>query len=264
MSELVEQLLSQNPEMRHAALSAAAGATDSKVVEVLVARLADAKFAEPERQLAAEALSKSSLPEIAAMLLPELASGSAYTRTMAAMALGGQRSAEAVVALVGGLTDPVNTVRNWSERSLLGMMPAVQKYGIEALIGLLAHAVTLSRSPAARLLGLTHDERALGPLLCMAQDDPEWLSRMGAVKALGDLGISNAIDLIKELLQSDPKNRVRAVAAEALGKLRPQDAEQVLRSVLSTDEDEGVQKMAGEALRSLGFDVTDINEDGWE
>ena len=264
MSELVEQLLSSNPEIRHAALAAAVGTTDSSVVEILVARLADAKFAEPERQLAAEAVSKSSLPEIAAILLPELAGESAFTRTMAAMALGGQRSAEAVAALVEGLTDPVNTVRNWSERSLLGMIPAVQKYGIEALIGLLVHHVALSRSPAARLLGLTRDERALGPLLRMAQDDPEWLSRMGAIKALGDLGISDAIDVVKKLLQADPKNRVRAAAAESLGKLRPADAESVLRSVLSTDEDDGVQKMAGEALRSLGFDVTDINDEGWE
>ena len=116
MTAIVEQLLSPNPEIRHAALSAAVGTTDHAVVEILAARLADAKFAEPERQLAAEALSKSALPEIGAMLLPELAAESAFTRTMAVMALGGQGSAEVVVALLGGLADPVNTVRNGSER----------------------------------------------------------------------------------------------------------------------------------------------------
>jgi len=264
MSELVDQLQSSSPEVRHAAISAAAGTSDRAVAEILAVRLADERFPEPERQWAAEALSKSGRSEIATQLLPELASDSAFTRTMAAMALGGQRSREVVLILVRSLTDPVNTVRNWSERSLLGMMPSVQQYGVEALIGLLTHTVALSRSPAARLLGLTHDDRALGPLLQMAKDDPEWLSRMGAIKALGDLGISDAVGQVMQSLQTDPKNRVRAAAAESLGKLRPNDAEAILRSVLNTDEDEGVQKMAGEALRSLGFDVTEINDEGWE
>ena len=264
MSELLEQLNSPAPEVRHAALTAAVGTGELGVARVLAGRLADAKFAEPERQLAAEALAKCTLPEIAAMLLPELASESAFTRTMAAMGLGGQRGVGTVKALVLGLTDAVNTVRNWSERSLLGMLPAVQQHGIEALIGMLTHSVTLSRSPAARILGQTQDDRALGPLIKMAKDDPEWLSRMGAIKALGDLGISDATDLVAQTMQSDPKNRVRAAAAEAIGKLRPANAEALLRAVLNTDEDDGVQKMAGEALRSLGFDVTEINDDGWE
>ena len=264
MSGLIEQLLSPTPEIRLSALAAAAGTTDHDVVEILVARLADAQYSDPERQLAAEALSKSSLPEIAAGLLPLMDAESAFTRTMVAMALGGQPRGEVIVALVRGLTDAVNTVRNWSERSLLGMIPAVREHGINALIGLLTHTVPLSRSPAARILGLTQDDRALGPLMEMATGDAEWLSRMGAIKALGDLGISDAVDLIKQALQSDPKNRVRAAAAEALGKLRPNDAEQILRSVLNSDEDDGVQKSTGEALRSLGFEVADINEDGWE
>ena len=264
MSDLVDQLQSSTPEVRHAAIASAVGTTDRAVAQILIVRLADGSFPEPERQLAAEALSKSPLPEIAAKLLPELASESPFTRTMAAMGLGGQRRGEVVIALVRGLTDPVNTVRNWSERSLLGMLPSVQQHGIDALIELLTHAAALSRSPAARLLGLTRDDRALVPLMRLAKDDSEWLSRMGAIKALGDLGISDAIDVIKQSLQSDPKNRVRAVAAEAIGKLRPNDAEAILRAVLETDEDEGVQKMAGEAFRSLGYDVADINDDGWE
>ena len=264
MTELIEQLNSPTSEVRHAALVASGGTDELSVARVLAGRLADAKYTEPERQLAAEALAKSTLPEIAAMLLPELASESPFTRTMAAMGLGGQCCGGTVKALVLGLTDPVNTVRNWSERSLLGMIPAVQQQGIEALIGLLAHSVALSRSPAARVLGQTHDDRALAPLMAMAKDDPEWLSRMGAIKALGDLGNLDAVELVAQAMQSDPKNRVRAAAAEAIGKLRPANAEALLRAVLEADEDDGVQKMAGEALRSLGFEVSEINDDGWE
>ncbi len=264
MSELVDQLQSSNPEVRHAAIAAAAGTNSPAVAEILVARLADMSCPEPERQLAAEALAKSRLPEVAAMLLPKLGSEAAFTRTMAAMGLGGQSSRDVVLALVKSLTDSVNTVRNWAERSLLGMGAAVREFGVEALIGLLSHEVTLSRSPAARLLGVTHDRRAMESLIKMAESDSDWLARMGAIKALGDLGIPDALPIILKSLQTDPKNRVRAAAAEAVGKLRTDQAESILRAVLESDEDDGVQKMAGEALRSLGFDVTEINDEGWE
>ncbi len=264
MSELLEQFRSPAEEVRRAALLAAAGSSDTEVVQALIRHLANLQLSESERQLAAESLGKCDLPEISATLLPMLASESAFARTMAAAGLGGQQNAAAISTLVRGLTDPVNTVRNWSERSLLGMIPAVQQFGIESLIGLLSHEVRLSRSPAARVLGLTHDLRALVPLMRMAREDEEWLARMAAIKALGDLGNAEANDLVVHSLQSDPKNRVRAAAAESIGKLRPENAELLLRTALETDADDGVQKMAGEALRSLGFDVTEINDDGWE
>lgn len=264
MSDHHDSFQSPSEEVRRAAITAAAGSSDSEVVQSLVAHLAEGSLSESERQLAAESLGKCSLPEIGAMLLPMLASESALTRTMAAAGLGGQQNAAAISALVGGLTDSVNTVRNWSERSLLGLIPAVQQHGVEPLIALLNHEVRLSRSPAARVLGLTQDERALPPLQQMAEKDVDWLARMAAIKALGDLGFPQALDLIARTLQSDPKNRVRAAAAEALGKLRPHNAEQLLRTALETDEDEGLQKSAGEALRSLGFEVGAINDDGWE
>lgn len=264
MSELLTHLQSSDPEVRHAAIAAAAGTSSSADVDALVARLANGAIPEPERQLVAEALAKTSLPDVAKGLLPLLSSDSAFTRTMAAMGLGGQSSREVVIALVKSLTDSVNTVRNWAERSLLGMGAAVQENGVEALIGLLSYEVTLSRAPAARLLGGTHDRRALVPLIKMAESDSDWLARMGAVKALGDLGLPEALPVILKSLQSDPKNRVRAAAAESIGKMRPDQAESILRSVLETDEDDGVQKTAGEALRSLGFEVTEINDEGWE
>lgn len=264
MSELLIQLQSSDPEIRHPAITAAAGTNSSAVVEALVACLADGTRPEPERQLAAEALAKTSLPDVSGGLLPLLSSDSAFTRTMAAMGLGGQSSRDVVVALVKSLTDSVNTVRNWAERSLLGMGAAVQEHGVESLIGLLSHEMTLSRAPAARLLGGGRDRRAMEPLIKMAENDTDWLARMGAIKALGDLGIPEALPVILKSLQSDAKNRVRAAAAESIGKMRPDQAESILRSVLETDEDDGVQKTAGEALRSLGFEVTEINDDGWE
>ncbi len=251
MSELFDQLRSPLEEVRRAAIAAAAGTSDWDTAQALIRHLSDNALAESERQLAAESLGQCHLPAIAAILLPLLASESAFTRTLAAAGLGGQQDAATIAALVRGLTDPVNTVRNWSERSLLGLTTSVQRHGIDELLGLLSHEVRLSRSPAARVLGLARDARALTPLMEMARKDQDWLARMAAIKALGDLGHPGATDLVSQSMQSDPKNRVRAAAAEAIGKLRPENAEPLLRTVLEREDDDGVQNMAGEALRSL-------------
>lgn len=264
MSPIIERLQSEDAQVRRDAIIETHGTSDLSVAEWLAIQIGDERLSEPERQTIAESLTTCHLPEIESLLLPLLASPHAFVRTMSALALGGQSGEKSVQGLIESLTDPVNTVRNWSERSLIGMVAAVRKTGVESLVKLLKHPITLSRSPAARLLGLTQDERALDPLMWMARDDAEWLSRMSAIRALGDLGFPDAIGLIEGTLRSDAKNRVRAAAAEAIGKLRPINAEQLLRSVLETDEDEGVQKSAGEALRSLGFEVSEINDDGWE
>lgn len=264
MSSLLERLHSATEEVRLVAIREATATTDSDMARALVSITSNVELAEPLRQAATESLATSSLALIGELLLPLRSSLSAFTRTMAALGLGGQSSRAAIVSLIEGLTDPVNTVRNWSERSLIGQIPAVREHGVEALMGLLTHPTPLSRSPAARILGLTHDPRCLHPLMRMAREDTEWLARMWAVKGLGDLGLPEANELVIDRLQNDPKNRVRAAAAESLGKLRPDGTEGLLRKALDTDDDEGVEKSAGEALRALGFEVSEINDDGWE
>lgn len=264
MSELLSQLKSELEETRRAALERAAGTQDEALVRAMLAHVMNPAVSDSERQFAAECLAKCSHAEIETALLPLLKSDQAVVRTLAAIGLGGQSSSAVVVGLIQSLTDAVNTVRNWAERSLLGQVAAVREHGIAELLKLLGHPVPLSRSPAARILGLTQDARVLQPLIRMAEADPEWLPRMAAVRALGDHGSSASLELLRRLLTSDSKNRVRAAAAEAIGKLRPADAESLLRTALETDADAGVQKSAGEALRALGFEVDEINDGGWE
>lgn len=264
MSDLERRLQSGDEETRRAALQEVNSHSDSTEVQVALQHVLNAEVAESERQFAAECLAQCAHPEIAATLLPLLSAPQPMTRTLAAIGLGGQSSSDVIRALIRGLTDSVNTVRNWSERSLLGQMDAVRQHGISDLLSLLAHPLALSRSPAARILGMTRDPRAWESLRTMAGSDADWLARMAAVRALGDFGDTRGEDLLRNLLTSDLKNRVRAAAAEAIGKLRPADAESILRTALETDSDAGVQKSAGEALRTLGFEVDEINDDGWE
>ncbi|RLS55327.1 MAG: HEAT repeat domain-containing protein [Planctomycetota bacterium] len=264
MPSLLERVQQLTGDDRLAAIREAAATTDPTTINDLVEILASPDFGEPLRQAAAESVAQCAMPCVAERLLPLRTSAEAFTRTMAALGLGGQTSSAAIQSLVLGLADPVNTVRNWSERSLVGQISATRESGVPALLDLLTTPVPLTRSPAARILGLTRDPRGLHPLMEMAGKDPEWLPRMWALKGLGDLGLTEATELVIDRMQNDPKNRVRAAAAEALGKLRPSHAETLLRAVLDTDDDDGVLKAAGEALRSLGFEVADINDDGWE
>ena len=135
----------------------------------------------------------------------------------------------------------------------------VRQKGVSRLLELLNHPVSLTRSPAARVIGMTHDPRALQPLLNILQTDRQWLARLWAAKALGDLGMAEAFNALAEVLKTDEKNRVRAAAAEAIGKLRaPMSAE--LLKLAQQDEDDGVRKVAEESLIVLA--EAGFNDDG--
>lgn len=202
---------------------------------------------EPEQELAAMCLghlrAEPALSRFAA-------SENSRVRSHAAAGFGYSPTESSIFALIDLLSDAVNTVRNMAERSLIRQMPLVKEAGVERLLELLDHPEPLTHSPAARLLGLTEDERALQPLLDRAANGEKWLTRMWATKALGDLGRLEAFDVLKTRLQTDEKNRVRAAAATAIGELRHPESRATLEAA-QNDEDEGVQTAIDEALDAL-------------
>ena len=202
---------------------------------------------EPEQELAAMCLGH--LQEEQA--LAEFArSPNSRIRSHAAAGYGYCPTDSSIFALIELLMDPVNMVRNMAERSLIRQMPLVHEVGIERLLQLLNHPEPLTHSPAARLLGLTEDARALQPLLDRAANGENWLTRMWSTKALGDLGDQAAFDALKLRLQTDEKNRVRAAAAGAIGELRHPEARAVLEAA-QDDDDDGVKTAVEEALDAL-------------
>ena len=52
---------------------------------------------------------------------------------------------------------------NLAEGSLLRIVDLVRKNGVKRLLELLNHTVPLTRSPAVRIIVMTHDPRALDP-----------------------------------------------------------------------------------------------------
>jgi HEAT repeat protein len=261
MDTLLEDLSSPLADVRQSALERASASVDTVVAGRLAEMVRSTEFSEQERQSAAAGL--GAMPVVAAreMLLGLSRETDAGLRGLGAAGLGAWKSREAMDALLGLLADDVNNVRNLAERSLLGMPDIVRAHGIERLLELLRHPAPLTRSPAARLIGLTGDPRALAPLLGLLQNDRQWLARLWAAKGLGDLGQAEAAGPLAHVLQHDERNRVRAAAAEAIGKLRPANAEELLRRAFETDEDGGVRKMASEALQALGLSGFGEDED---
>lgn len=253
MDSVSELLASDDPAERAEGIRRAPSCGVPKVAAQLAGLTRNDAIADVQRQEAAEALGAMSLPAAHETLYALLTEGDPRLRGFAALGLAKVATQQSVLALLAALTDKVNTVRNLAERGLLAMPDAVRAHGVDELLALLQHPVPLTRSPAARLIGLTQDSRALPPLLELLTGDKQWLVRMWAAKALGDLGLPDAVTALTAALQGDEKNRVRAAAAEAIGKLRPPNAEELLSAAYETDEDGGVRKIAAEALQGLGL-----------
>ncbi len=256
MDSLVDSLNSDDIETRKQAIERAVNSTDDAIVDRLIQLVQERDVGQDSREAAAVTLAQMPGKRGGAFLLELICSDDPGFRGSAAVGLGHLKTEASMSALIKALTDKVNIVRNLAERSLLRMVDLVRQNGVERLLELLNHPVPLTRSPAARVIGMTHDPRALDPLLNILQTDRQWLARLWAAKALGDLGVTEAFDALAEALKTDQKNRVRAAAAEAVGKLRaPMSAE--LLTLARKDEDGGVRKVAEESLSTLrqgGFD----------
>lgn len=253
VAEILQLLRSEQSEVREAGLqqilnhSAGGELVTDEFREELISMVLSSERSEPEQEMATMSLGHL---QQAPSLETFAKSDDPRVRSHAAAGYGYCSTEKSIYCLLDLLTDSVNTVRNMAERSLIRQMELVRTMGIEGLLQLLDHPAPLTHSPAARILGLSGDQRALQPLLHCASTGEKWLTRMWATKALGDLGCLEAYDELKRRLQTDEKNRVRATAAVALGELRHPQSREALEAAKS-DEDEGVQTAIEEALDAL-------------
>ncbi len=250
MDSLIDDLKSGNVEVRKQAIERAVHAADDEIVDLLIQLVQEPDVGQDSREAAAIALAQMPSGRGGAFLLELICSDDPGFRSSAAVGLGHLQTGASMSALIKALADKVNTVRNLSERGLLSMIDVVRENGVDQLLEMLNHPVPLTRSPAARVIGMTHDPRALQPLLNILQTDRQWLPRLWAAKALGDLGMNEAFNALAEVLKTDKKNRVRGAAAEAIGKLRAPMSAELLKLALQ-DEDGGVRKVAEESLSVL-------------
>ena len=247
MDSLIDGLNSDDVEIRKQAIENAVSSPDDEIVDRLIQLIQEPDVGKDSREAAAVALAQMPNHRGGEFLLELICSDDAVLRGLAAVGLRHCQTETSMSVLIEALADKVNTVRNLAERSLMTKLDVVRQKGVERLLELLNHPVSLTRSPAARVIGMTHDPRALQPLLNILQTDRQWLARLWAAKALGDLGLTEAFNALAEVLKTDEKNRVRAAAAEAIGKLRAPMSAELLKLALK-DEDDGVRKVAEESL----------------
>lgn len=250
MNSLIDDLNDANPEIRKQAIERAGLSSDDEIADRLIQLVQQPDVGQDDRNAIAKALARMPNERGEHFLLQLISSDDPELRTLAALGLGQLQTEASMTALITALTDNVNTVRNIAERGLISMIDVVRQYGVEPLLDLLNHPVPLTRSPAARVCGQTHDPRVLDPLLQALRTHPDWLSRMWAVKALGDLGMIEALDALAEALKTDEKNRVRAAAAEAISQLRAPGSRELLKLALR-DEDQSVRNKVEESLGTL-------------
>jgi HEAT repeat protein len=247
---LIDGLRSGDVEIRKQAIERAVHSTDDEIVDRLVQLVQEPDIGQDSRDAAAVTLAQMPSGRGGTFLLELINSDDPVLRGLAAVGLGHLQTGASMSALIQALADKVNTVRNLAERGLLSMIDVVRDNGVEQLLELLNHPVPLTRSPTARVLGLTRDPRALDPLLQILRSDRQWLARLWAAKGLGDLAMAEAFDALAATMQSDERNRVRAAAAEAIGKLRMPKSNELLQKALK-DEDGGVRRVAEEAIDAL-------------
>ncbi len=254
---LIERLSSADLDERNEAIVEATEASGAEVADALAGLVTSPDVGTPARTAAAQALARMPDPEGALRLRCLLEHEESGFRVLAASGLEFHPDSTTVMALLSVLADPVNTVRNVAERSLLAMTCVFTEESHRQIDALLDHPVPLTRSPAARLVGAAAIDELAGKLARMAIEDAEWLPRVWASRALGELGKDEHLEVLTQVATGDEKNRVRAAAVEAIGEMRAERSEEILREIAESDLDEGVKRSAEEALEDLqrgGFD----------
>ncbi len=254
---LVERLSSADLDERNEAIVEATEASGAEVADALAGLVTSPDVGTPARTAAAQALARMPHPEGLLRLRCLLEHEESEFRVLAASGLEFHPDTRTVTALLSVLSDPVNTVRNVAERSLLAMTCVFTEASHHQIAELLDHPVPLTRSPAARLVGAAAIEELAGKLARMATEDTEWLPRVWASRALGELGKDEHLEVLRQVATRDEKNRVRAAAVEAIGEMRAERSEEILREIAESDPDDGVKRAAEESLEDLlrgGFD----------
>ena len=251
MESIVAVLRGESQEDQNSAYTECEALDDQQVIDELASAVRSGDISEKARQRLARGLGKVPGTVSEQHVLDLLADSDPNMRGMACIGLAQRPEMGPVTCLIESLADDVNTVRNLAERGLIDLVETVPDLAVPGLLELLGSDQPLTRSPAARLLGLAGDSRALQPLLALL-DEEDWLTRMWACQALGDLGDKAACSAVTEKAQADPKNRVRASAVLALGKLKCEGAEETIRAAMK-DSDAGVQNSASDALVAMGL-----------
>jgi HEAT repeat protein len=272
---LIEQLGSEDLEIRKAAVVALGRIGDARAAPALIEALDEdaelvipaadalAKIGDPRafeallalvgdpnagvRQAVVGALNSLGSPQMPARVLPLLEDADPNVRESAVKVAGYFGYPECVELLLKRRHDEDERVR----RAAVEHLPFIEdERATPALVSALRHETPKVRASAASALALAEGAEVAASLIEALGDEDSWV-RYFAARSLGRQMIVESADALAALAREDKANHVRIAAVEALGNIGGETAFKAVTPLLKSDEPD-IVRVAADALGRMG------------
>lgn len=243
VSSLVEAL-EDDEELVIAAADALAKIGDPRAFEPLLARVGDANAA--VRQSVVGALNSLGSPEMPARVLPLLSDADSNVRESAVKIAGYFGYAECADLLLERCHDEDERVR----RAAVEHLPYLEdERATPALIDALRNDTPKVRAAAASAMAQAEGPQVPSCLIEALADEDSWV-RYFASRSLGRLEVMESTEALARLAHDDRSNHVRIAAVEALGRIGGETAVRVVSPLVKSAEPD-LARAAASALATI-------------
>jgi len=233
------ELLEDDAEMVIAAADALAKIGDPRAFESLLAHVGDSNAA--VRQAVVGALNSLGSPEMPARARPLLSDADPNVRESAVKIAGYFGYAECADLLLERCLDEDERVR----RAAVEHLPYLEdERATPALVRALRHETPKVRAAAAAAMAQSEESEVSTHLIEALADDDSWV-RYFAARALGRQGVNESAEALDGLAQGDNSNHVRIAAVEALGRIGGETAVSAVSPLVNSDEPDLARAAAG-------------------
>ncbi|MFL6332483.1 MAG: sister chromatid cohesion protein PDS5 [Pyrinomonadaceae bacterium] len=236
---LVQALEEEDSEMVIAAADALAKIGDPRAFESLLARVGDPSAA--VRQAVVVALNSLGLPEMPARVLSLLEDADPNVRESAVKIAGYFGYAECTDLLLERCLDEDERVR----RAAVEHLPYLEdERALPALVGALRNGTPKVRAAAAAAMAQSEGPEVSAHLIEALADEDSWV-RYFAARSLGRLEVKEGAEALAALAQRDKADHVRIATVEALGRIGGETAVRVVSSLINSAEADLARVAAG-------------------
>lgn len=237
-------VLDEDPELLIPAADALAKIGDPRAFEALLALVGDPNAG--VRQSVVGALNSLGSPLMPARVLPLLGHTDANVRESAVKIAGYFGYPECVELLLERCHDEDERVR----RAAVEHLPYLEEErATPALVRALRHETPKVRAAAAGAMALAEGPEVSASLIEALRDEDSWV-RYFAARSLGRRKIAESADALAALARDDKANHVRLAAVEALGNIGGETAVSAVVPLLKSDEPD-LMRVAAAALSRI-------------
>lgn len=236
------EVLEEDSELTFAAADALAKIGDQRAFEPLLARVGDASAS--ARQAVIGALNSLGSPEMPARVRPLLSDADPNVRESAVRIAGYFGYAECADLLLERCHDEDERVR----RAAVEHLPYLEdERATPALVRALRHETPRVRAAAAAAMAQAEGGEVSARLIEALADEDSWV-RYFAARSLGRQEAAESAGALAELARGDKSSHVRIAAVEALGRIGGETAVRVVSVLVNSGEPD----LARAALNALG------------